>query len=453
MRKSTFTKVLALVLLMAVAVVPGAFAQEGTVVDIVVESEDHTVLEDAVVGAGLAEALSAEDAEFTVFAPTDAAFGEIESFVLDAVVADPEGLLTTLLTYHVVEGRVLSGDLAEGCQQVPTLQGGELTVCNDMGIVTVNSANVTAADLEAGNGVVHVIDAVVIPPIELPDIDPIEVEGDIITAGSSTVGPLTIAIASRWEDDGAQNVPTVDIVGTGGGFERFCESAETDVSNASRTIRESEVEACQANGRDPIEFRVGSDGMAVTVSAENDFVTELTSEELIAIFRLEVETWNEINSEWPEEPIQLYSPDEASGTFDFFVEVVLDEDEDAAQALLNASENNSRDEILVEGITGSQFAIGYFGYSYYVENADILNIVAIDGVVPRSQSVEDGSYLLARPLFIYSTAEIMQEKPQVASFIAYYLNNVNDVIGEVGYFPASNDALNLAKLKWLIATS
>ncbi|NDJ84295.1 MAG: phosphate ABC transporter substrate-binding protein PstS family protein [Chloroflexi bacterium] len=324
-----------------------------------------------------------------------------------------------------------------------------MEVCKDGETVTVNSATVTAADLTAGNGVVHVIDGLVIPPVELPEVDPAAAEGEIVTAGSSTVGPLSVAIASQWEEEGATTVPTIDIIGSGAGFERFCVNAETDISNASRPIKDSEVESCQENGRNPIEFRVGTDAVAVTVS--NDFVTDLSLEQLAQIFSGEVTNWNEVDSSYPDLPITLYIPGTDSGTFDFFVEVVLEEDEEAA--LAGNPQMSENDDVLVEGIAGDEGAIGYFGYAYYQQNQDILNIISIDGITANASTVDAFTYPLARPLFIYSDANIMAEKPQVAAFINYYLTNVNDVIGEVGYFPASADALNLARLKWQIATA
>ncbi len=452
MSKSTFAKVFSLVLTLAI-VVPGfggVSAQDpATVVDIAVSSPDHTTLVALVEAAGLVDALSDSSAEYTVFAPVNDAFAALPELVVEAALADTD-LLAGLLTYHVVEGRILSTDLAEGCTDVATLQGDTLTVCNDMGIVTVNSALVTAADLEAGNGVVHVIDTVVVPNFELPTIDPSTVTGPVITAGSSTVAPLSVAVAQRWSDEGGVDVPTIDSIGSGAGYERFCSAMESDISNASRAINDGEVDTCVANGRTPIEIRVGTDALAVTVSASNDFVDSLTFEELAAIFSGAASTWADVNPAWPDEPILLYSPGTDSGTFDYFVEEVLDEN---ADALLNANpELNENDDILVEGVVGSPYAIGYFGYAYYTENTDTLKILDINGVTPNQQSVDDGSYPLARPLFIYTTADIMAEKSQVAAFVAYYLNNVNNVIGEVGYFPANSDSLNIAKLSWLIAT-
>ena len=285
--------------------------------------------------------------------------------------------------------------------------------------------------------------------IELPAVDPLSVSGDIITAGSSTVGPLSERLAEQFRDEGYADNITIDIIGSGAGFERFCTNAETDISNASRPIKDSEVEACRANGREPIEFRVGTDGVAVVVSKANDFATDVTLEELALIFST-AETWADVRPEWPAEPILRFIPGTDSGTFDFFTEVVFESDE--GPILSAANEQLSEDDnVLVQGVEGSPYAIGFFGYAYYQENADALNVLSLEGVTPNAETVEAFTYPLARPLFMYSTAQIMNDKPQVAAFLDYYLTQVNDVISSVGYFPASEELLNGARQSWLSA--
>lgn len=292
----------------------------------------------------------------------------------------------------------------------------------------------------------------------LPMVDPLAVSGDIITAGSSTVFPLTERMAERFRKEGYDGNITIDSIGTGGGFERFCQKGETDISNASRPIKEEEVAACQAIEREPIEFRVGTDALAVVVSPKNYFATNLTIEELALAFST-AKTWAEVNPAFPAHPIARFSPGTDSGTFDYFVEEVFDKDE----SLILATEGiqfNEDDNVLVQGVAGdscnandlnTSCAIGYFGYAYYQENESALKIVSIDGVEASAANVDNGSYPLARPLFIYSTANIMQEKPQVAAFINFYLTYVNEEVLEVGYFPASDQALEVAKQNWLAA--
>jgi phosphate transport system substrate-binding protein len=283
----------------------------------------------------------------------------------------------------------------------------------------------------------------------LPEVDPAAVTGDIIAAGSSTVFPLTERMAELFSADGYTGQITVDSVGTGAGFERFCVNAETDIANASRPIKSSEAEACAAANRTVREFRVGTDALAVVVSSENDFVTNLTVEQLNAIYSGTAATWADVDPAFPAEPIQLFSPGTDSGTFDYFVEVVFDEE---PAPLLAANPQLSEDDnVLVQGVEGSPYAIGYFGYAYYVENADRLKILDIEGVTPTEASTEDGSYPLSRPLFIYSADEVLSAKPQVADFINFYLTFVNDEVIDIGYFPASDVALGQAKWNWLAA--
>jgi phosphate transport system substrate-binding protein len=284
---------------------------------------------------------------------------------------------------------------------------------------------------------------------DLPAVDPLDVTGDIVTAGSSTVFPLSEKMVEVFVEAGYSGEITVDSIGSGAGFERFCVAGETDISNASRAIRDSEIESCAAIGRTPIEFRVGTDALTVAVSTENDFVTDVTLEELALIFG-SAETWADVRAEWPAEPIQRFIPGTDSGTFDFFVEEVFDEDEEPILAASN-TQLSEDDNVLVQGITGSPYAVGFFGFAYYQENAETLNAVSLDMVAPTAESAEDGSYPLARPLFIYSDANIMAEKPQVADFINFYLTNVNEYVVEVGYFPASDATLNAAREAWLAA--
>lgn len=282
----------------------------------------------------------------------------------------------------------------------------------------------------------------------LPIVDPLTVTGDIIMAGSSTVFPLAERMAERFEDEGYSGKVTIDSIGSGAGFERFCVAGESDVATASRAIKDSERESCKSIGREALEFRVGTDALAIALSAENDFVDNLTIAQLAQIFSGEARTWAEVNPAWPAEPIQLFSPGNDSGTFDYFVEEIFDEDE---TRILSAPgiQLSEDDNVLVQGVLGSPYAIGYFGYAYYVENADRLKVASVEGVEPNQANVDNGSYSLARPLFIYSDARILREKPQVAAFINFFLTYVNEEVVEVGYFPAPGAALDGARQVWL----
>jgi phosphate transport system substrate-binding protein len=310
-----------------------------------------------------------------------------------------------------------------------------------------------------------------VPATEVPTVEPTAdplamylpdaVAGDIISAGSSTVFPLSERMAERFKEEGYAGNITIDSIGSGAGFERFCKAGETDIANASRKIKDSEKESCAAlaNPRTPLQFRVGTDALAIVVSSSNDFAKDVTIEELAAIYSTAAK-WSDVRPEWPAEPIQRFSPGTDSGTFDYFVEFVmapanknadgkadikLGEDAILKAANIQFSED---DNVLVQGVEGSPYAIGYFGFAYFNENMGKLQALTVGGVAPDEKTAEDGSYKLSRPLFIYSDAKIIKDKPQVAAFIHFYLTEVNNEILSVGYFPASQALLDEALATW-----
>ncbi|MBZ0274661.1 MAG: substrate-binding domain-containing protein [Anaerolineae bacterium] len=422
----------------------GVAAQAGNIVEVAAANAQFSTLAGLVEAAGLTDALTAAG-PLAVYAPNNDAFAKLPQIVLDYLGSHPEDL-TRVLNYHVVAGEMGA---------TTTLEGSDLVLGADM--TTVNDASILGS-LEASNGTIYEIDEVLVPAFTLEEVVPATLVGDVIADGSSTVEPLAIAVVAQFVDEGFSGQITVGESGTGGGFKAFCEELVTDVSDASRPIKSSsdpanpnELEKCLANGRTPIPFRVGTDGIAVVVSTANDFATDVTPEELAAIFSTAV-NWSDVRPDWPAEPILRYIPGTDSGTFDFFVETVFEKDSapSLAASNLNQSEN---DNVLVQGVESSPYAVGYFGYAYYLANAASLKLLAIDGVQPNLNSVEDGSYLLARPLFIYSDPAIMAEKPQVAGYINYFLTNVDDLIEGVGYFPLSDFALNRSRLNFLAATA
>jgi phosphate transport system substrate-binding protein len=288
-------------------------------------------------------------------------------------------------------------------------------------------------------------------------IDPIDVDpgAAVSIAGSSTVFPLSTAVMAQWVDEGGPDYP-IDSIGSGGGFERFCEQGESDISNASRPIDEEEFASCQETwGGDPIEIRVGTDALSLVISPGNTFATDMTIEEIATAFSLTDEgaTWADVNPDFPAHPIALFSPGADSGTFDYFNEVIFEEVD--LSPILSSIANivGEDDNVTVQGVaedgctegdTSTTCAIGYFGYAFFAENQDVLTAVAVDGVAPSAETVDDNSYPISRPLYMYTADAVIAEKPQTAEFIAYYLNNVNDLIDEVGYFPAPQENLQQA---------
>jgi phosphate binding protein len=291
----------------------------------------------------------------------------------------------------------------------------------------------------------------------LPIIDPLSVDAsvDIGIAGSSTVFPLSTEVLSQWIDEGGPEY-TIDSIGSGGGLERFCVEGASDIANASRQINDEEVAACTDTwGTAPIEVRVGSDALSLVISNGNYFASELTLADIAAAFSLTSAdaTWADVNPDFPAHPIQLFSPGADSGTFDYFNEIIFEE-ADPPPILSSIAEIVGEDDNLTvvgvsedgctEGDLTSTCAIGYFGYAYFQENADRLQVVTVDGIEPSAETVDANTYPIARPLYMYTSDAVIQEKPQVAEFMAYYLENVNDLIGAVGYFPAPQEALQEA---------
>lgn len=441
-------QIVAVLLLIFSLIVGGTSAQDQSIVEIAAGNEDFATLVSLVQAAGLVDALSGEG-PLTVFAPTNDAFAAVPQVVVDFLLANP-AVLTQVLTYHVVPGAVLSTDLSSG--EVATLQGATVDVkVSDMG-VEINNASVVAADIVASNGVIHVIDTVILPPFELPAVDALAVSGNIIAAGSSTVFPVTERMADLFEQDGFSGTITVDSIGSGAGYERFCVNAETDIANASRPIRQSEIDACRANGLEPLGFYIGIDALAVAVSRENTFVDSLTFEQLVAIFSGTAATWADVNPAWPAEQIRLFAPGSDSGTYDYFIEEIFDGDEAPIQNApgIQFSED---DNVLVAGVEGSPYAIGFFGFAYYQADQERMRAVPVNGVEPNEQTGSSGEYPLSRPLFIFSAPSIMQAKPQVAAFINYYLQGANAQLGtgsdQIGYIPTNKYIQRLSAALYL----
>lgn len=262
-----------------------------------------------------------------------------------------------------------------------------------------------------------------------------QAQNDVKVDGSSTVFPITEAVAEEFHKVNPARV-TVGISGTGGGFEKFCKG-ETDISNASRKIKDVEKEACKQQGIEFIELPVAYDAVTVVVHPSNTWATSITVEELKKMWEPAAEgritKWNQIRASWPDEPLALYGPGADSGTFDYFTEVINGKAADS-RGDYTASED---DNVLVQGISGARNAIGYFGHAYYEVNKDRIRAVAVDNgngpVEPTTTNVNNGTYKpLSRPLFIYVSTKSAQ-RPQVKAFIEFYLANASTYSTEVGY--------------------
>ncbi len=269
--------------------------------------------------------------------------------------------------------------------------------------------------------------------------------------GSSTVFPITEAVAEEFGKQSSDKV-MVGISGTGGGFKRFCRG-ETDISNASRPIKEKEVTMCRDSGIEYIELEIAYDGLAVVINPSNTWVDYLTVAELKKIWEPSAQgnitKWSQVRAGFPDEEIRLFGAGTDSGTFDYFTEVINGK-QASSRGDYTASED---DNVLVEGVSSEKAGLGYFGLAYYEQNMGKLKIVPVDGgsgpVVPSVETVQDGSYApLSRPLFIYISKKSLAEKPSVQRFIEFYLENAADLVKEVGYIPLHEGDLAKAKARF-----
>jgi phosphate transport system substrate-binding protein len=268
-----------------------------------------------------------------------------------------------------------------------------------------------------------------------------DLSGEFEADGSSTLGPLTEAAIEEFAAIAPNVRITNGISGSGGGFERFANN-EIAISNASRQIKPEEAELAAQNGVAWYRFDMAYDGITVVVSAENDFVTDLTVEELANIWAADggVTNWSDVRPDFPAEPIELYGPGTASGTFDYFNEEILGDDRDVRTDYTPSEDDN----VLVQGVAGSPYALGYFGFSYFEENQDTLKAVAIDGgngpVAPSIETIADGTYTpLSRTLYIYVNAGELQSRPEIQEFVKFYANTADEIAPSVGYIPLPAD--------------
>ena len=268
-------------------------------------------------------------------------------------------------------------------------------------------------------------------------------DGLIKADGSSTVFPITEAVAEEFQKANAGMKVTVGISGTGGGFKKFCRG-ETDISNASRPILKKEMDACWESGVQYIELPIAYDALTVVVSPKNTFIESLTVAELKKMWepaaQNAVTKWNQVNSKWPSEPLKLFGAGSDSGTFDYFTEAINGKAK-SSRGDYTASED---DNVLVQGVANDAHALGYFGFAYYEENVGKLKAVKIDGgkgpVEPSAANVDNGTYQpLSRPIFIYVSKKALK-RPEVAKFVEFFLNDSAKLVKEVGYIPLPADA-------------
>lgn len=277
--------------------------------------------------------------------------------------------------------------------------------------------------------------------------------GEIKIDGSSTVYPLSEAVSEEYRNEESGVRVTVGESGTGGGFKKFSRG-EIDINDASRPITSEEIELCKQGGVEFIELPVAYDGLAVVVNKDNAFVDYLTVAELKKLWEPaaqgKIKTWNQIRASFPNQPINLYGAGTASGTYDYFTEAIVGKAK-SSRGDYNASED---DNVLVKGVSSDKNALGYFGLAYYENNSDKLKLVPINdendsngagGIIPSQETVSDGTYApLSRPEFIYVSAK-SADRPEVKSFITFYLKNAAALSKEIGYVPLTSEVYKLAQ--------
>jgi phosphate transport system substrate-binding protein len=279
---------------------------------------------------------------------------------------------------------------------------------------------------------------------------PSGLSGDIRVDGSSTVGPLTEAIAEEFNGENPDVKVTVGTSGTGGGFEKFC-AGETDISDASRPIESDEQKACQAKGISYQEIQVANDALTVVANPDNP-IDCLTTDQLKQVWepKSTVDNWSQIQGVQPsfDADLALYSPGTDSGTFDFFTDKI--NGEEGAQRTGGVNDIGEDDNATVTGVSGANGGMGYFGFSYYQENQDKVKALQIDSgdgcVAPSAESAQDGSYYLSRPLFVYPSASALDNET-VDAFLQFYLDNINAVAEQIGFIPMTDQQAQASQQK------
>jgi phosphate transport system substrate-binding protein len=292
-----------------------------------------------------------------------------------------------------------------------------------------------------------------------------DLSGTVVVSGSSTVEPISIAVAERFADENPNVDISVDGPGTGDGFELFCQG-ETDINDASSKIKDEQIEACESNGIEFVELRIGNDGIAMMTNEANDAVECLTLADIYALTGPEsqgIDNWSDAqelaaelgsDTELPDASLDITGPGEESGTYASFVELVIEEfNEDRGQEAQTRPDYQASadDNVIIQGIQGSDTSFGWVGFAFARE-ADGVKVLEVDGgdgcVAPTDETIADNSYPVSRPLFIYVNPAKAEENPALAAYVDYYLNDAVDSVSEVGYVDLAEEDLTSTQERW-----
>ncbi|MFB6220534.1 MAG: PstS family phosphate ABC transporter substrate-binding protein [Halolamina sp.] len=269
-----------------------------------------------------------------------------------------------------------------------------------------------------------------------------ELSGDIRISGSSTVYPIAQEISRKFQQEHSGVSFNLTRDGSSGGFENVFIPGDSDINNASRPIKDEEVKRLRNNDIEPVEFFIAQDALTIVVNNENDWVDSITMEELQTIWSPDTapELWSDVNADWPDEPFDLYGAATTSGTFDYFTEAVVGEED----KIRDDFEGTEEDDLIAQGVDGNKYAMGYLPFAYYTNNPDTVKALSIseggsDPVEPSLEGAQSGNYPLARPLFFYANMNKLQEKTHLQEFIRFYVNQSDEdfVAEDIGYVPSS----------------
>lgn len=269
-----------------------------------------------------------------------------------------------------------------------------------------------------------------------------QLSGDLRISGSSTVYPVAQEISRRFQEDHSDVSFNLTRDGSSGGFENVFIPGDSDINNASRPIADEEVQQCRDNGFEPVEFFIAQDALTVVVNNDNDWVDSISMADLKQIWSPDAapKTWADVNSEWPDEPFDLYGPATTSGTFDYFTETVVGEE----GKIRDDFEGTEEDDLIAQGVDGNEHAMGYLPFAYYTNNPDTVKALGLsegdsDPVEPSLEGAQSGDYPLARPLFFYANMTKLQEKEPLQEFLRFYVNQSDKdfIANEIGYVPST----------------